>query len=372
MAYSELPGVILLSIAAVVSLLAVVIYFLTPSFRLRNYKNTHINGYFRSLLFANAIQAFGTSLNIKWAAERGVDDSSLLCGAQGGIKQAGNIATALWYLVLSVHLFNLLFRRTQATRVGFWATIICGWTLVVFVVIIGPLAIQRPEKGPYFGISGAWCWITEEYPKEQIFLEYFLEYISAGTCFFLYTAIILRMRGDLVRENNRWKLRFLPKQEEAWMVSLRRDLIDYTMLDAVQHMVWFPVMYSIILIPISLARLSSFAGANVPYWLTIICAIIFNITGLANVLLLHAKRRFFPDTQQLPLSFGTARPAPARMSLFVRGGITPFTLERSETAEQYHVERLARADSMSTIHSTEKIDDLDEKSKEDKEQAPTQ
>jgi hypothetical protein len=82
-----------------------------PSFRLKNYENTHINGYFNALLLANALQAIGTVMNLKWAADGGVTAGGL-CTAQGpytadsrdpgsellpgGIKQAGNIATALW------------------------------------------------------------------------------------------------------------------------------------------------------------------------------------------------------------------------------------------------------------------------------------
>lgn len=42
------------------------------------------------------------------------------------------------------------------TALGQWVTIVVGWTAVVFVIIIGPLAIQTSEKGPYFGISGYW------------------------------------------------------------------------------------------------------------------------------------------------------------------------------------------------------------------------
>jgi hypothetical protein len=91
----------------------------------------------------------------------------------GGIKQCGNIATALWSVpapnaqefvadhfcrafVLALHLFNLLFLRTQSTVLEFWCTIVCGWSIVAFIILIGPTVIQTPEKGPYYGVSGAW------------------------------------------------------------------------------------------------------------------------------------------------------------------------------------------------------------------------
>ncbi|KAJ7034572.1 hypothetical protein C8F04DRAFT_1101405 [Mycena alexandri] len=356
MAYSsELPGVILLSLAASLSLLSVLFFFMNPSLRLHNYGKTHISGYFRSLLVANALQAFGTVLSLKWATEGEVLDGAF-CTAQGAIKQAGNISTALWSFVLALHLFMLLFLRIQSTKTGFWVTIVGGWALIVFIIVIGPTVIQTPTRGPYFGVSGAWCWITSNYSQEQILLEYLLEYLSAGFGIILYTFVLLRMRGNLVREEGKWSLRFLPPGE-SWQLSLRRDLIDYSMVHAVEQMIWYPVVYTLILIPISISRLSSFAGANVPFWATILTDMIFNLTGFANVLLLAATRKLLPDTNELP-TFATAR-KDMRKSLFNAGGIRPFTLERSDSAEQFNVERLARIESShssrrSSLESMEK------------------
>lgn len=92
------------------------------------------------------------------------------------------------------------------------------------------------------------CWITSQYPQEQIFLEYFLvrtspclressyilnltsqEYLSAGFCLILYTSVFLRMRGNLVHAKGKWSLRFLPRGE-SWQLSMSRDLIDSAML----------------------------------------------------------------------------------------------------------------------------------------------
>ncbi|KAF7318348.1 Git3 domain-containing protein [Mycena chlorophos] len=349
MARSELVGVVFLCLGSFMTLFAVAFYFFKPSLRRQHYTNTHINGYFRQLLLANALQAFATVMSIKWGAEDRVDGSSMYCAVQGALKQGGNVATALWAFILALHLFNLLFLRTGATLLSFWCTSFGAWSLTGFVVLIGPVAIQKPEHGPYFGDSGAWCWITSSYPLEQIFLEYFFEYVSAVLCFFLYVFLILRMRGDLARVDGRWRIRFLPK-EEAWMVSLRRDLIDYTMLQATQKMVWYPIVYTLLIIPISITRISSFAGVKVPLGLIITADIFFNLIGFSNVVLLNITQRWFPDTTELP-SFNTMRPPPVRASLFIRGGVTPFTLQRSESAEQFNIQRaeLVRQASITSI-----------------------
>lgn len=127
----------------------------------------------------------------------------------GGIKQAGNVGTAVWWAMtfcgvgalgshlscrsfaLALHAFRLLFLRSRVTRQISWLALTLGWFFVAIIVSIGPLALQTEDRGPYFGPSGYWyvallpyanaalpinprrrCWITHEYPLEQTLLEY--------------------------------------------------------------------------------------------------------------------------------------------------------------------------------------------------------
>ncbi|KAJ7484277.1 hypothetical protein FB451DRAFT_1231959 [Mycena latifolia] len=348
---SEASGVLCLALAALLSLLSVSLYFMIPSLRLQNYGKTHINGYFRSLLLANALQAFGTVLDFKWAVE-GTVTPGHFCNAQGGIKQAGNITTALWTFLLAVHLFTLLVVRRPSTNVGFWCTIVGGWAIVVIVVLIGPTLLETPAKGPYFGPSGAWCWIAPNYIWEQIFLEYLLEYVSAGCCIVLYTFIVLRMRGNLVCEDGKWMLRFLPRAE-SWKLAIHQDIIDSAMLRAVKKMVWYPIAYTWLILPITIVRILEFTGTPAPFGVIVVSDVIFNLTGFVNVILLVATRRLFPDAQELP-QFSTVRPV-VRTSVFKAGGIAPFTIKRSDTAEQFEALRLARAESAPSFVSSEPV-----------------
>lgn len=56
----------------------------------------HVMPYFISLLVANLLQAVGAMINAKWITDRAVE-ASPLCSFQGGVKQAGNVGTAVWY-----------------------------------------------------------------------------------------------------------------------------------------------------------------------------------------------------------------------------------------------------------------------------------
>ncbi|KAK7683172.1 hypothetical protein QCA50_013845 [Cerrena zonata] len=337
-------GVASLVVAGVLSGLAVLTVFVAVSIRSPSYQNTHVVPYFVSLLVANVLQALGTCMNAKWVIEHTVE-AGPFCSFQGAIKQVGNVGMALWSFVLASHLFSLLFLRRKSTQRGLLMTLIGGWSVIIFIVAIGPIAIQTTKKrGPYFGPSGYWCWITSSYPHEQIFMEYFFEFLSAFLSFVLYTGILLCVRGNLIKSGGRWRLRFVPNGE-SWQLSISRDRIDSAMVAVAVRMVWYPVTYSVLLLPASLARLIEFGGHNVPFWATMLADFIFNLQGFVNVVVLLSTRRFIPDTATLPI-FSTPRKeidftSPEAI------GITPFILPPKPEPAQ-----LERAETVVSVDST--------------------
>ncbi len=50
----------------------------------------------------------------------------------------------------------LLFFRVALTKTFSWMLLFTGWYLVAFIVVIGPAAVETPERGPYFGPTGYW------------------------------------------------------------------------------------------------------------------------------------------------------------------------------------------------------------------------
>ncbi|KAI8985029.1 hypothetical protein BD414DRAFT_418174 [Trametes punicea] len=307
--------------AGVVSCVAVVPVLVVTKWRCHHLRNTRVVPFLVSLLIANLVQAIGTLINGKWVTDHTVADGHL-CRTQGGIKQAGNVATALWSLTLSLHVFMLLFSRVALSRNLSWGLLGSGWCLVVFVVIIGPAAIQTPSRGTYFGPAGYWCWITERYPREQFFLEYFFEFVSAGLSLLLYTAVLLRVRGNLVRTSGRWHVRFVP-HGERWVLAIRRDAVDSSMMGVASRIVWYPVAYAILLLPVTITRFVAFSGHDVPFRATIFSDFVFNLQGLVNVVLLLATNRFVPNTEALPIYTPRKRVSISSPEAI---GITPFVL----------------------------------------------
>jgi len=323
---AEQNTVILLVVSGLISFTALLALFGLMIFMSKRYAHTHFQAYFMCLLLANTMQAWGTTISLKWVGLHGIVDGSL-CAAQGGITQGGNVGAALWSFIISLHLFNLLFLRYKTPKLISWGIIAFGWSFVFTIVFLGPVAIQTVNRGHYFGISGLWCWITTAYHKEQIYLEYFFQILSVIVNFFLHVATLLRVRGNLLRIDGRWRMRFVPLGD-SWQLSLGRDFTDSTMLRLAQHMIWYPVAYAATTLPMGIARMVEFCGMEVPLWAEGLTGVIFNLGGFVNVVLFLGARRFFPDPGSLP-EFTERKEVDRVVAQY---GVEPFTLQRSVSA----------------------------------------
>ncbi|KAJ7721955.1 hypothetical protein DFH07DRAFT_294704 [Mycena maculata] len=325
--YSETDRttVIFLVVAGLISLVALLVllaamFFLSKS---KKYTHTHFQAYIVCLLLANAMQAWGNTMSFKWVQQAGVVDGPF-CAAQGGLIQGGNIGSALWSLILSLHLFNLLFLRYKTSRMISWWIIAFVWSFIFTIVFLGPVGIQTVARGPYFGIERLSCWITDNYRMEQIFLEYLIEYMALFLNVLLHTATLMRVRGNLLRVDGKWRLRFVPLGD-SWQLALGRDFTDSTMLRLAQHMVLYPLVYAATIFPVSFVRLAQFRGADIPAWAEVVTVSIFNLNGFLNVLLFFGARRFFPEPGSIPEFTVSRKDVDA---VVAQHGVTPFTLQR--------------------------------------------
>ncbi|OBZ77699.1 hypothetical protein A0H81_02414 [Grifola frondosa] len=298
---SEVIGVASLVVAGAISLFAVLPTLAVMRPQCLTLRNTNIVPFFISLLVANVLQAVGTVMN-------------------------GN------FVVI----------RTLTAY---------------FYALVHPVESYKGDRseGSILWTVGYWCWITNNYPKEQTFLEYFFEFVSAFLSFILYTSSLLRVRGNIIKRSGKWCLRFVPRGER-WQLAVARDVVDSSMMRVAARMIWYPIAYTILLLPVTLARFIEFGGHEVPFWATIFSDFVFNLQGVVNVVLFVSTRRFIPDTEALPIF------VPRRIVSFSSPeafGLTPFILPMIERPARptsiLHISRtnLHRTTSMSTISSVD-------------------
>lgn len=264
---------------------------------------THVAAYFISLLLCDMVQGIGSIINISWIQHMGVTFGPL-CVAQGAIKQAGNVGTALWSFVIALHTFCLLFLGMRIKDWVCYATLVFVWLFLGFILALGPGIIASAEKGPFYGISGVWCWMTPAYPTERFTLEYLFMFASAGVSFFLYSLVFLRLRGNVTV--NGWSVRFHSRDQGFKFASVTSggaysDPSQSKKVTTVaRKMLWYPVVYTILVLPIAAARFSAFAGKTVPFAVTILSGTIFMLSGFVNTLLFTTTRRVIPASTIFP------------------------------------------------------------------------
>ena len=103
-------------------------------------------------------QSTGFALSLHWVRLGGLTVSgapTTLCTAQSVLIQAGDVASALWTLVLAVHTSIILGLRRKPSTAALVATIAFIWTLVAFLAAIGPVVIARAQIAPFYDQTGA-------------------------------------------------------------------------------------------------------------------------------------------------------------------------------------------------------------------------
>jgi hypothetical protein len=136
--------------------------------------------------------------------------------------------------------------------------------------------------------------MTPNYPVERYALEYGFMFLSSGGSFILYFLVFLRLRGNISLDGWRWKFRAV-KKEKTWAHET-----DSHMMSVARQMMWYPVGYMCLVLPIAASRFSDWAGAKVPFEVTIFSGAVFMLSGFVNAILFTATRRVVPVKTIVP------------------------------------------------------------------------
>ncbi|KAK0449785.1 uncharacterized protein EV420DRAFT_1750560 [Desarmillaria tabescens] len=254
--------------------------------------------YFISLMCAELVQALGGLLNIQWIIDATVLFQEVtegpLCKAQGILKQMGDVTVALTQASqvpimnvpsLAIHTFNVLVMRWRVPPLLSVFIISLIW---IFIALnVGLSSATHP--GNYYGNTGYWCWIRDEYSVERIALEYLWLWIALAVMVILYGLIALVMRGFIVLDEG---IHFMTQRNRRWQDLTAADDEDERQSKAVANlMLFYPAVYAICVFPITIVRWLSFSdGVYVPPGATFFAGILFSSSGLLNSILYTATR----------------------------------------------------------------------------------
>ncbi|KAI0741400.1 hypothetical protein C8Q80DRAFT_1109851 [Daedaleopsis nitida] len=300
---SESRGVLVLVIVSCISATAVTGLLLdiaVSAFNTRKstssnlFVRSHVVTYFVSLLLCELAQTIGSIMSMRWVNEKAVSYEPY-CTAQGAVKQVSDVGTAFWYII-ALNTFWILFLRWKLKPHVVVAALVGGWCSVGALVSAGPIAINQVSNGPFYAISGYWCWISDHYPSERI--TYVCMFLSAILCFIMYTLVFLNLRGNVFV--NGWRLTVRFHRDHAETASKSVDTHVVNIAKGMLLYVPYIVAYTILLLPIAICRFAEWTGHEVPFAATIFSDAIFLLSGFVNVVLFITTRRVLPMHSVIP------------------------------------------------------------------------
>lgn len=280
----EVAGLVLVVIAAFMSGVAVAMVLVYLGFSI--FQQTwslsgHTHFYFLNLMVAEFVQAMGGMMTAEWVREHRVLEG-MSCNAQAVFKQLGDVGVALTSMSIAIHTFLNIVLKVSLPP--FVAPCVIGttWTIAILFVAI-PAGVH---SGQYYGDTGYWCWIRDEFDGERIGLEYLWLYLAAFVSLICYACIAATVKGYDVRS-------FLGANRAPHVPSAYKpDRVNRRRINQMaMQMLFYPAIYTITVFPIAVVRWTAFAGHQVPPGATIFSSFIFSLSGFLNVLLFGFTRR---------------------------------------------------------------------------------
>ncbi|KAI0276659.1 hypothetical protein BGY98DRAFT_1098000 [Russula aff. rugulosa BPL654] len=282
----ESIGLALTAEASLLSSTSVFVIFIWIGWNVRWYRKTFPKGdwklfqgpadiYMFSLFVFDFLQALGGVLNIRWA-HNGIVTTGHYCTAQGIIQQIGEVGVALITLVLSCRPHF----RIRLWQVGMYARgVALGMVSLATVFITLWVAIGAGVHRNYEVPTPYWCWISPKFSGIRIGGEYIWLWIALFASAILYIPLYFWAEGR-----------------------------------------FYPLAYSLMVLPLSISRWLLFGNHDVPSAATFFSVTLYSLSGAINVLLFLIVRphlllfprpeRFAePDMEIAPQDTGPTGPA---------------------------------------------------------------
>ncbi|KAG8765978.1 hypothetical protein FRC12_007154 [Ceratobasidium sp. 428] len=299
---------------------------------LRSFSRSALGAFLYSLLISDFIQGSAFAMNLRWAADGGMQHSAA-CTAQGSVSQFGDLGGALWYvmfvgtwfvprtqldvidrsLAIAYYTFSLLFLLQKPPVWITCALLIVGWIVILVLPILGPTAIENvEERGHFYGISGAWCWIGDGYQMERFIYVYMWIFLSLLSSIVLYGLVYLRFSGRLVYDQGKilWKRPGAPPNGVSIHISgvsgesasnstrLIGSDGEFTgvgkhLKQVAKRLMFYPVVYSLVTVPVAICRIGTFSGLTIPFPVYVFAGAAYSSSGITNVILFIVTRHSF-------------------------------------------------------------------------------
>ncbi|KAF8519886.1 hypothetical protein BU17DRAFT_65701 [Hysterangium stoloniferum] len=205
------------------------------------------------LLVSDLVQSMsGITQRLRWSWEISAQPSGNHVFPS---KYPSQIIRSLRSCIIAAHTFWGIALGKHWPRWVVWTTVVSGWLLVIVLTCLVPLAIHRPEKGPFYSIAGTWCFISSEYAVARLIIHYIPLLIAAMVLLIFYGLIFLVLRGKIGKARR-------ARVESGLGVSA--DVVGRQRIQIAKRLLWYPVAYLTCILPIAITRLVGLCIDDVP------------------------------------------------------------------------------------------------------------
>ena len=239
---------------------------------------------------------------------------------------SSQVGTAIFTFVIGVHTFTHLFLRRKYSDRTCYIALFVAWGLLFFELSIENFILAKPkENRPFYGIAGYWCWITPLHPIERFTTSYLYMFVSAGCSFILYSLVFFRLRGN-ISVSTRYEISFhhRPKvmactTSDGTYITTDDRRVESHLTTLAKQMLWYPIVYTVLVLPMAASRFSTFSGSSVPFGVVIFAASVFMLHGFLNTVLFCTTQNILPGTWK------------QKYQTIKRGGVNPTSQTNNDT-----------------------------------------
>jgi len=234
--------------------------------------------YMAAILGFDIWEAMGGILNVRWA-HNGIVATGPYCTAQGIIQQFGEVGVGLSILLLAVHTFvSALWRVGLKARRFAVCMVFLIFCFVTLWVSVGASIHKHYEVPTPF-----WCWISPHFAGERLGGEYLFLWLTLFISILLYIPLYYWSEGRLSVDENRW-------YKFHMHAPRHRVRSEYAQRRAARRMLFYPLGYTLVVLPLSVVRWSLYDHKKVPTAVVFLAVSTWNLSGTINVLLLLIVR----------------------------------------------------------------------------------
>ncbi|KAK0661366.1 hypothetical protein DIS24_g2583 [Lasiodiplodia hormozganensis] len=196
-----------------------------------------------NLLLADLQQSLSFLISFHWIHTDSMLAPSPACFGQAWLVQIGDISSGMFVLAIALHtFFSVVKGRQLPFRVFLTGTIII-WAIALLLTVLGPAL----HGNKYFTAAGAWCWASDKYETERLWLHYLWIFIIEFGTVIVYALIFIYLRKQL-----------------AHISSAQQRGTQHKVSQAARYMVLYPLTYVLLTLPLAAGRMATMTGQTLP------------------------------------------------------------------------------------------------------------